>query len=130
MIRGIGTDLVHIDYFERAFRFSDAWLTRMFTKAEILQCRERNRTNQASYLATRWAAKEAVFKSVASLTKSHFFDLRIVETLDQPDGKPCVMITDELRPYLDEAGITEFHISLTTEAGFALAFVLAQGHGS
>jgi holo-[acyl-carrier-protein] synthase len=77
-------------------------------------------------LATRFAAKEAVFKAIAHFTKDKGFDFRIVETLNEADGYPVVQMNDKLRALVEEACVAAIHISMTTEKDFATAFVVAE----
>ena len=81
--------------------------------------------NQAEYLSTRFAAKEAFFKAVAHFTKEKGFDFWIVETLNECDGYPIVQVNEKLQTLLDEAGIETLHVSMTTEGDFATAIVVA-----
>ena len=63
MICGIGVDMVTVSDMERRVaRMSPGALARMFTPAEIEASLARG-NRRAEYLATRFAAKEAVFKS-------------------------------------------------------------------
>ena len=82
--------------------------------------------DRAAFFAARFAVKEAVYKAVAPLTENGF-DLRIVESLHRSDGSPYVSITDSLRPYLAEAGVSALHLSVSTEGDFAQAMVIAEG---
>ena len=125
MIIGIGTDMVEIARIARYIESSPAFFRDTFTPAE--QLAGENAPDRADWFAARFAAKEAVFKSIAHRTRGGFFDLRTVETLNHPDGAPYVHITDALRPTLDETGVAHIHISITTEGGFAVAFVVAEG---
>lgn len=82
-------------------------------------------TNPAEFFATRFAAKEAVFKAIAHLIPTKTFDFRIVETRNLPDGCPYIT-TESLRPILKAADVRTLHISITTEGDCATAFVIAE----
>jgi len=126
MIRGIGVDAVNIGEIKRYIQddfFGSAYVRRTFTPNEVLA--SSGAACPGTYYAARFAAKEAVFKAVASLTKSKSFDFRIVETLNEDDGKPYININNELRVLLDEASVQTLHISITTEGEYAIAFVVA-----
>lgn len=127
MIRGIGVDTVSINeiaHFLKTENIARSYLKHTFTDLE----REAGklRADQAEYYATRFAAKEAVFKALGHLTATKSFDFRLVETLNNPDGSPYVNITDHLRQIMSEADVDLLHISITTEADFATAFVVAE----
>ncbi len=126
MIRGIGIDMAQINEIERILHLesdADAFERRTFTEAERNAAQKVR--NKSEYYATRFAAKEAVFKAIAHLLPTKGFDLRIVETLNHVDGAPYVNFTDELVSLLKKAGVEYIHISITTEADFATAFVVA-----
>ena len=128
MILGIGTDMVNISDI-RAFlsdeKIAQSYLKHTFTEGERQEAEARS--DRGEYFAARFAAKEAVFKAVAHLLAEKTFDLRIVETLNAPDGCPYVHVTSALQPILDSAGVRALHISITTEDPYAFAFVIAEG---
>lgn len=104
-------------------RHLDAFVRRTFTEAELAQAALRH--DQASYLAGRFAAKEAVFKALAQRTATGF-DLRIVETIDDEAGAPHVSTHGPLAAVLAEVGATEVLVSITNEGDCTVAFALAQ----
>jgi holo-[acyl-carrier protein] synthase len=125
MIKGIGIDTVSISEMNRYMEsFGDVFINRTFTEKEVAM--SRSCPQPAEYLATRFAAKEAVFKAIAHLTEHKGFDLRIVETLNEPDGFPVVQMKGRLLALADEAGVTAIHIAMTTEQDLATAFVVAE----
>ncbi len=126
MIKGIGIDLCMISRIQRILDREGPdgpFFRRTFTSAE--QQESVGKHDLASFLAARFAVKEAVYKAVAPLTKTGF-DLRIVESLHRSDGSPYVSVTDRLRPYLEEAGISDLHLSVTTEGDYAQALVISE----
>ncbi|KAI9905994.1 hypothetical protein PsorP6_014296 [Peronosclerospora sorghi] len=63
-IYGIGVDVALVSRFERSFaRFGERLLTRAFHPTEIAELNVRPMTERASFLASRWAVKEATFKA-------------------------------------------------------------------
>ncbi len=126
MIRGIGVDTVNIQDIQRFLGeqgIQSAYARHTFTPAER-DCAERS-SDAAEYLASRFAAKEAVFKALAHLTEKHAFDLRIVETLNAADGAPYIN-AEPLQELMASAGVSRFYISITTEDQYATAFVVAE----
>jgi len=126
MICGIGVDTACIAEIERLCELDSCGQTffeRTFTSEERSACEKRS--DKSEYLATRFAAKEAVFKAIAHLTPEKTFNLRIVETLNEDDGCPYVNVTPALHIILGKAGVNALQISLTTEGGFATAFIVA-----
>lgn len=124
MIKGIGVDMVDIRDIKKYLK-NPSFEKHTFTDLE--QQEAKKRANLAEYYATRFAAKEAVFKSIAYLTKTKGFDLRIVETLNREDGSPQVIINEKLNAIMKETGVKKLHISITTETDYAIAFVIAEG---
>ena len=127
MVKGIGLDLCGISRIQSILDREGpegAFFRRAFSDAEREEASLRH--DLAAFYAARFAVKEAVFKAVAPLTEKGF-DLRIVESVHRPDGSPAVRITEALQPYLDEAGITTLHLSITTEGDYVAAMVVAEG---
>lgn len=125
MVRGIGVDMVEIAEMRRIVSaIGEGPASHMFTAAELAEADAR--ADAAEYLATRFAVKEAVFKALAPLLGEEMFDLRIVETRNARSGAPYVAAEGELRAVLDAAGVARLHVSITTEAGLATAFVVAE----
>lgn len=123
MIKGIGVDMVDIRDVKRYLQ-NPTFAKHTFTIQE--QQEAEKRLNTAEYLATRFAAKEAVFKAIASNTLKKGFDFRIVETLNREDGSPEIIVNEALRVLLNQAGVKNLHISITTETDYAIAFVIAE----
>ena len=126
MIIGIGVDLCSISRIEKIMERegqSGPFFLRGFTPAEQQEAEARH--DKAAFYAARFAIKEAVFKAVAPQIAGSF-DFRIVESLHHEDGSPYVHVTDALAPILQEAGVRTLHVSVTTEGGFAEAFVIAE----
>ena len=125
MVNSVGVDLVQISEMKRLIEISgDAFLFRTFTEEEIRLSQEASSRDE--YFSSRFAAKEATFKAVAPFLKRKTFDLRIVETLDKPDGSPTIKMNDNIKLLLEEAGITALHVSLSHDGDYAIAFVLAE----
>ena len=126
MITGIGVDLCSVSRIEKILEREGPdgpFFRRAFTPAE--QAESESRHNKAEFFAARFAVKEAVYKAVAPWTTGGF-DFRIVESLHREDGSPYVHVNDALSPFLQKAGVRTLHLSVTTENGFAEAFVIAE----
>ena len=124
MIKGIGCDLVYIPRIQKLLDENDtSFFKYTFTAYENNEAE--NRKDKATYYASRFAAKEALFKAIAHLLPTKSFDFRIVETRNEADGHPYIYINEEIRPVLQQAGITDLQLSLSDENDYALAFVVA-----
>lgn len=123
MVIGIGTDLVRIDRFERAMaRHGGRFLDRLFTPAE----RERFRRHPfpERHLAARFAAKEAVFKTLGT-GWGQGVAWREVEIEGGGRRPSSVVFSGRARDAAARLGIKRTLVSLTHDGDYALAFVIA-----
>ena len=125
MVKGIGIDSVDIEEMRGICGdFANAFVRRTFTEAEVAQALDR--PDPASFLAGRFAVKEATFKALGHLTSEGGFDFRFVETLHDENGCPRITKSPKLEALLAEAGASEALVSITNESGLATAIVLVQ----
>jgi len=125
MIVGIGTDVVSIDRIEKTLeRFGQRFVNRVLTPAE--RVRYEKTATKASHLAKRWAAKEAFSKAIGTGIHAPFTWQSITVGRD-PRGKPGIVPSTEMERHLAALGVTRSHISLTDDAGVAVAFVVLEG---
>jgi holo-[acyl-carrier protein] synthase len=125
MIVGIGTDVVSIDRIEKTLaRFGQRFVNRVLTPAE--RVRYDKTAAKASHLAKRWAAKEAFSKAIGTGIHAPFTWQSITVGRD-PRGKPGIVPSTEMQRHLAALGVTRSHISLTDDAGVAIAFVVLEG---
>jgi holo-[acyl-carrier protein] synthase len=121
-----GVDIVEIARIERVLdRFGDRFLARVFSAAEIARSRQR-----PSELAARFAAKEAVAKALGvgmAILAPLGIGWHDVETLNEPSGRPYVILHGRAHHLAQEQGLAQWSISLTHDGGFAIAFVVAWG---
>jgi len=125
MIVGIGTDVVSIERIAGVLeRHGERFVNRILTTDE----RKRfDRTKaKASHLAKRWAAKEAFSKAIGTGIHAPFTWKSIGLGRD-PKGKPLVVPSPEMAKHLKKLGVTGSHVSLTDDAGVAVAFVVLEG---
>ncbi len=128
MIVGIGTDVVSIDRIAHTLgRFGDRFVNRVLTAPERARF-ERTRA-KASHLAKRWAAKEAFAKAIGTGIHPPFTWQSITVGRD-PRGKPEIHPDPAMAQYLRERGVCASHISLTDDAGVAVALVVLEGKGT
>lgn len=128
MIVGIGTDVVSIDRIERTLaRFGERFVNRVLTPAE--RVRFDKTLAKASHLAKRWAAKEAFSKAIGTGIHAPFTWQSITVGRDKR-GKPGIVPSPEMEKHLASLGVTNAHISLTDDAGVAVAFVVLEGKDS
>jgi holo-[acyl-carrier protein] synthase len=125
MIVGIGTDVVSIDRIAGVLeRHGERFLDRILTAEE--RGRYDRTKAKASHLAKRWAAKEAFSKAIGTGIHPPFTWKSIGVGRD-PKGKPLVVPAPEMAKHLEAMGVTRAHLSLTDDAGVAVAFVVLEG---
>lgn len=123
MIAGIGTDLVAIQ------RLRDLWqrhgeraLDKLLAPAERADCRAS--ADPGRFLAKRFVAKEALGKALGCGIRAPVL-LPAIAVMHDPLGKPVFSFDAELAGWVAERSLT-CHLSLSDEAGHALAFVIVE----
>ena len=125
MILGIGTDVVSIQRIQGVLdRHGERFVNRVLTQPE--RARFQKTKMKASHLAKRWAAKEAFSKAIGTGIHAPFKWHSITVGRD-PKGKPLVIPSPEMQRHLDAMGVRNAHVSLTDDAGVAVAFVVLEG---
>ena len=125
MIVGIGTDVVSIERIQGVLdRHGERFVKRVLTPAERTRF-ERTKL-KANHLAKRWAAKEAFSKAIGTGIHAPFTWQSITVGRDAK-GKPLVIPSPEMARHLEAMGVTRSHVSLTDDAGVAVAFVVLEG---
>lgn len=114
MIVGVGVDVCSVA------RFADAaarphFLERVFRPDE--------RAGRLETLAGRWAAKEALAKALGAPAGLAWHDCRVARAAS---GAPGFETTGTVRARLDELGIRTIHLSLSHDAGLAVAMVVCE----
>ena len=124
MIIGIGVDIVEIARVEKLVaRFGERFARRVLCADELREYRRRNESS--SYLATRFAAKEAVAKACGTGIGAQlgFHSLQI----DNDDyGKPVLRFLQDASALLSRLRVNSSHISLSDERHYVVAMVLLE----
>jgi holo-[acyl-carrier protein] synthase len=124
VVIGIGIDVVEIARIRRLReRWQDRFLQRVFTGAELAYALHRH--DPAQHLAARFAAKEATLKALGT-GLSMGVRWREME-VRRPRGQgPCLTLSGRTAELADARGIRRLHVSLSHDAGLAVAQVLAE----
>lgn len=117
---GIGVDLVDIARFERAMARTPRLGERLFGDGER---RRDGRDLPLRSLAGRFAAKEALIKALGD---SRGIAWREMAVVSDADGKPAFDLSGRAADAVAELGITGVHLTLSHDAGLAIAFVVAE----
>ncbi len=115
MIVGIGVDLVDLARFERAVDRTPRLRERLFTETE--------QTRPLRSLAGRFAAKEALIKALGSSDGVHWLDIVVSNSAE---GDPRFELSGETAAVVRARGIDHLHLSMSHDAGAAIAFVIAE----
>ncbi len=128
MIFGIGTDIIRIERIAAALaRHGDRFAGKILGPQEMdkyLRRKARVEARGIRFLATRFAAKEALSKAIG-LGMRMPMTWRAVQFVNAPSGKPVVVTSGALTEFMKEHGITA-QVSLTDEAEYAVAFVIVE----
>lgn len=123
----IGVDLQEIDDVRESIAtFGDRFVRRIYTDYEIDDCGE-NANTAAPALASRFAAKEAVFKvlkdgDVVATWKE--IEVRRLET-----GQPVIALQGAAASLAAQQGIATMFLSMSQSGGTAAAVVVAESVG-
>lgn len=118
MIIGIGVDVVDLARFALSLERTPHLAERLFTAME--------RGAAAESLAAAFAAKEAVAKALGAPGGLAWHD---VEVRHDDSGKPYLLATGTVAAAAVARGIVRWHVSLSHDAGTAVAMVIAEGDG-
>jgi holo-[acyl-carrier protein] synthase len=121
VIVGVGIDVVAVSRFALALERTPGLAERVFVPAELLTGAGRARS--AESLAARFAAKEAVAKALGAPgnLKWHDAEVQVAE-----HGQPRLVVSGTVAARAASLGVTDFHVSLSHDAGIASAVVIAE----
>ena len=132
MIYGIGVDLIEIARIEAAYaRFGERFARRILTDRELERYharRARSDVRGIAFLATRFAAKEAISKALGLGMRTPM-TWRAVEVVNDPSGRPLAFASGELRAFMQRRRL-RLHVSLTDERSMATAYAIAEVEGT
>jgi len=105
---GIGIDMVDLKRFETLI-IKRGFMERCFCSSEIEYYNQYNRT---SFLAGRFAAKEATLKAL-SIGLINGVSLTDIEVIKLPSGAPSLILKNLPLSIAETLGITKWHISIS-----------------
>lgn len=114
-IAGIGIDVVDLARFERAVSRTPALRERLFAVSE--------RELPLRSLAGRFAAKEALMKALGDATGVTWHDMEVVS---DAEGNPSMVLSGAAEAIAARRGITSIHLSMSHDAGIAIAQVIVE----
>lgn len=124
-IIGIGTDIIEVSRIGKMIeKHGDVFLQRVYTANEIAYCSPRKAAHQ--HFAGRWAAKEAVLKTLGT-GWAKGIQWTDIELLNRMGGKPDIHLANAAAEVASNLGIREIQISISHCHKFAVAFATALG---
>jgi len=126
IIVGLGTDIIEIVRIGRMVeRHGELFLNRVFTEDEIRYCQRRKECYQ--HFAGRWAAKEAVMKTLGT-GWIRGVSWRDIEVQSLKSGQPVVHIYGGAKEFSEKLGIDDVLISISHCRSYATATAIAVRH--
>jgi holo-[acyl-carrier protein] synthase len=113
---GIGVDVVDVDRFVHAAQRTPGLVPRVLTEQEA-------QSPRPSSLAARFAVKEALAKALGAPVGLRWHD---AEVRSEPDGRPVLVTRGSVAQALADRGVVQVHLSLTHDAGVAVAMVVLE----
>jgi holo-[acyl-carrier protein] synthase len=123
VIVGIGVDVVDLDRFEKSVARTPGVMTRLFAESEQLID---GKHRALSSMAARFAAKEALIKALGDSEGVRWHDMAVVSDHLR---NPTIEVYNALAAIVAGRGITRIHLSMSHDAGVAIAYVVAEGDG-
>jgi holo-[acyl-carrier protein] synthase len=116
----VGIDLVTVEQVQEAIaEHGERYLSRVYTERERRESRYEPRR-----LAARFAAKEATMKALGRGNEG--FGWRSIAVAAGDSGQPTIELTGAVRDLADRRGVSNLTVSLTHEAAYAAAVVVAE----
>ncbi|HET7312252.1 MAG TPA: holo-ACP synthase [Mycobacteriales bacterium] len=114
-IVGIGVDIVDVARFEKSLQRTPGLRDRLFTDGE--------RVLPVASLAGRFAAKEALAKALGAPGGLAWHDAEVVT---DDTGRPSLLTRASVADAAAAAGVGRWHLSISHDAGSAVAMVVAE----
>lgn len=134
MIVGIGIDIVEIKRCIDWHTFADAQLAKIFHPYEIAQIRSKKPSEVTTFIASRFAAKEAFFKAYGAFCEHYEITppqslwriAPLIFVASKPSGAPALVSDLNLWAKLSPQTTIQKHISISHEAQYAVAQVILE----
>ena len=124
-ILGIGVDIVDISRFNELIK-SNNFIKRIFSNSEILIAKKIR--NKKTYYAKRFAAKEALAKSIGTGFRNNL-NFKDISIINDKLGKPSFVITNKIKNIVKDQFKTSsfnFFLSISDEKKYSIAYVILQ----
>lgn len=126
MIYGIGTDIVKIDRISHIYqKYGDTFVRKILTSCELQDWQLQYQHKKISFLAKRFAAKEAFAKAMQSGLR-YPVSLQEISITHNENGSPKFEYSQSLQIWLNNQQISTVHLSLSDEKDYVIAFAIAE----
>lgn len=120
----VGIDLVSVEAVAESIReHGDRYLQRIYTDAELRDCQSAEGPS-AERLAARFAAKEAALKVLRPAAEA--IPWNALEVVRRPQGWVELALSGRALSSATDQGLDDFALSISHEAGYATAVVVAR----
>jgi len=124
MIIGIGVDIAETERFERIYsNYGGRIARRILTSNELTEFDRRK--NPASYLATRFAAKEAAAKALGT-GFGEIVGYKSIEVANDKSGKPVLTFSGGAEQLARQKQVASVFVSLSDEKHYVVAMVVLE----
>lgn len=116
-----GTDIIEVSRIKESIeKLGDKFLNKIYTKKEIEYCLSKNNMKY-QHFASRFAAKEAIFKAISSLLKNKYeITWTDVEVLNDENSRPYVHFLN------NNYNIEQIDISISHLKEYAIATCIVE----
>ncbi|NLM61849.1 MAG: holo-ACP synthase [Clostridiales bacterium] len=121
MIFGIGVDIIAVSRISVLEKTEDPFFSSVFTHREREEAASQK--DPVAYYAGRFAAKEAVYKSLRLHGDARFNE---IEVLAGRSGAPEAHLSGALLEHAKKQGISQIHISISHETDYAISYAIAE----
>jgi holo-[acyl-carrier protein] synthase len=122
---GTGVDIVENSRIKKSIA-SSIFLKRVFTREEILSSKKIK--NKVSYYAKKFAAKEALVKSLGTGFR-YGLNFKDISIINDKLGKPSFLISNKIKNLIKKRfkiNSFNFFLSISDEKKYSIAFVIFQ----
>jgi holo-[acyl-carrier protein] synthase len=124
-ILGVGVDIVNNLRIEKSLK-NQKFIKRIFTKREIATSAKIK--NNVAYYSKRFAAKEALSKSIGTGFRDDF-NFKDISIINDKMGKPTFILSEKLKKFIKKKfNVTSFNffLSISDEKKYSIAYVILQ----
>jgi holo-[acyl-carrier protein] synthase len=124
MITGLGVDIVEISRIQKLLeRYGEKFAHRLLTEQEFDRFQQRH--GSATFLASRFAAKEAASKALGTGISAGM-SFHSIEVVNDERGKPELRLHDVALALSQQQKVTRSLLSLSDEKHYAVATVVME----